>query len=118
LHQVKKTILFLIILFTNNCGFAQSWQWAKQIGGPGLDHAFIGYIDSQQNSYVYGWYAMPFVSTYNNCYLEDDTLYGSNDSFLAKYDEDGNLVWVKNCFGPSNMGIGGFAFDMVNSVFG
>jgi hypothetical protein len=114
---MKKKILYLIILLSN-ITFAQSWQWAKQIGGPGMDRAFIGFVDSQSNVYVFGMYAKPYASTnYNNCYLDTDTLYGRDDSFLAKYDGSGNLLWLKNCVSNSgSMVIRGFAFDSANSV--
>ncbi len=83
-----------------------------------MDRAFVGHVDLQHNSYLYGLYARPYASTYFNCYLEGDTMFGSNASFIAKYDLNGNLLWVKNCKSPNGiMTIRSFVFDSVNSVF-
>ncbi|MCX6245541.1 MAG: SBBP repeat-containing protein [Bacteroidetes bacterium] len=110
----------VFILFLMICPYqlmAQSWEWAKQIGGPGVDQAFISHIDSQHNIYLYGTYAKPFqYQKYYNCYIEEDTLFGSSDAFIAKYNDSGNLQWVKNCVSPlGNMNIV-FAFDTLNNV--
>jgi hypothetical protein len=84
--------------------YSQSWQWSKQIGGEGLDLASISYIDAGHNSYIFGRYAYTFVPQFNgwNCYIGEETLHGKNASFIAKYSENGNLVWVKNLVSSGN----------------
>lgn len=115
---MKKIILFVILILPTIM-FAQTWQWAKQIGGPGMDGAYVRHVDAQHNIYLSGGYAIPYAgSNFNNCYISNDTLYGSKDAFLAKYDGSGNLLWVKNCVSPSSyIGISGFVFDSINSIF-
>ena len=94
-----KTFLIALLsalpLFLN----AQSWQWARHIGGTGMDNAVISYIDNEHNIYLYGRYAMDLgVPDFNgeDCYFDQDTLYGINSSFIAKYDDSGNLIWLHN----------------------
>ncbi|MCX6292075.1 MAG: T9SS type A sorting domain-containing protein [Bacteroidetes bacterium] len=100
---------------------AQSWQWAKQIGGTGFDAAYISHIDSQHNIYLYGRYAKDlgipqFIGF--NCYLSTDSLIGQNGSFIAKYSENGNLIWVRNIVSPSHYAVlDAMGFDSVSNVF-
>jgi hypothetical protein len=94
-----KKIVFLLLTLTPCIINAQGWQWAKQIGGTGMDNAVISYIDNQHNLYVYGHYAINTnIPGYNgwNCYMDQDTLHGRDASFIAKYTSNGNLVWVSN----------------------
>lgn len=116
---MKKALLISLILLYSLVLTAQSWQWAKQIGGPGVDRSYIGYVDRSHNIYLYGLYARPYAATdYHNCYIDNDTLFGMDASFLAKYNQNGNLLWVKNCVSPYGiMTIRSFAFDTVNNVF-
>jgi type IX secretion system substrate protein len=113
---MKKIIISLLFIYLSNNVFCQ-WQWAKQIGGPGDDYAYIGHVDLQSNIYIFGRYALPHGNTYNNCYIENDTLFGRQDCFIAKYDGNGTLLWVRNCVSPGSIGINAFTFDTINEVF-
>lgn len=113
-----KALCCILILLLPSTLFSQAWQWSKQIGGPGRDEALIGHVDLAGNVYLYGSYAYENQMTnYSNCYFENDTLFGSEDAFLAKYDANGNLLWVKNCVSPSGQVFLHFAFDQINDVF-
>jgi hypothetical protein len=87
--------LFLLILgfFVSIQGFAQPLQWAHHFGSHGIDFCGIT-SDNQNNTYVGGWY-------YQNCYFSSDTLpsTGQNDSFLVKFDQDGELIWARSIGG-------------------
>ncbi len=115
---MKKQIFFLAFILSIQIVIGQNWQWAKQIGGPGVDQAFIGNVDAAQNVYIFGGYAKPYAATnYYDCYIDNDTLQGSNDAFIAKYGDAGNLLWVRNCVSPSGNIDFSFAFDINNNVF-
>ena len=75
-----KAIFYVMIILFPTTMFPQAWQWSKQIGGPGMDHALIGHVDPQGNVYIYGNYAQPYqLTNYNNCYVDNDTLFGSSE---------------------------------------
>ncbi|MCB9183091.1 MAG: T9SS type A sorting domain-containing protein [Flavobacteriales bacterium] len=104
--------LALLALFATGAAFTQSWEWARQIGGPGPDGAYIGAVDTNGNVYVYGSYAMTLGPTgFQGCLLGEDTLVGSEDAFIAKFDAEGNLGWVKTLTGPDQVFIGGLTLD-------
>ena len=114
-----KLNLLIILIILPLLIEAQSWQWAKQIGGPGLDNAKIGHVDQLENVYLFGGYARPYaLNNYSNCYINGDTLFGSQNSFICKYDSNGNFLWLKNCVSPNGpMTIRSFVFDSLNSEF-
>lgn len=113
---MKMKIIFL--LFFLPCSlFSQTWQWARQIGGNGIDEALIGGIDLEGKVYIYGKYAAPFNSTnYSNCYFSNDTILGSDDAFVAKYDALGNAIWIRSCISASGKVRIWFAYDKMNNV--
>jgi hypothetical protein len=68
--------------------------WAKRGGANGYDQGRGVAVDNQFNCYVIGSYS-------NAAIFENDTLdvFGWEDIFLAKYNQSGNLVWVKGAGG-------------------
>lgn len=80
---------------------AQSWTWARHIGGEGMEFGLIGHVDAAGNAYVFGNYARAVAwMLFDDAYYGNDTLDGRDDSFVAKYDADGGLVWMLNCSSP------------------
>ena len=70
--------------------------WAKSIGNAAVDHLGGLACDASGAVYVSGTYGvLPLV-------LDTVTLPGSasEDIFLAKYNNSGNLIWAKNFGGP------------------
>ena len=81
--------------------------WAKGVGGTGTDIGNAIQVDSSGNSYVTGYFSGtadfdPGAGTTNL------TSAGGNDTFIAKYDSSGALVWAK--------GIGGTSSDIAASM--
>ncbi len=85
-------------LLLNMTVSGQSWQWAKSIGGVGYETSGFMCEDNLGNSYVTGSFT-------NMCYFQTDTFIvnGLNDFFLAKYDNNGNELWVYQIGGPYNL---------------
>ncbi|MBS1765607.1 MAG: T9SS type A sorting domain-containing protein [Bacteroidetes bacterium] len=106
----KITIVWCILLTSYVCN-AQNWQWAKQMGSNYLfyDDFIRSLITDDTNIYVIGSYGGTF-------YLPGDTLVssGNDDSYFAKYDNDGNLLWAKT-FGSSYNGVS--AHERSNGVY-
>ena len=92
--QILLTILFLTVM--NYCSYSQNWLWAISGGGANPDGAGSICQDQNENIYVTGNVQGP------TAYFQSDSfsVNGFNDIFLAKYDANGNEIWVKH-FGGS-----------------
>lgn len=88
------------------------WEWSTQIGGPGPDGAYIGAVDGQGAAHVFGSYANSMgPNTFNDCYFATDTLFGSDDAFLAKFTSDGTLDWARSVASSGDAHIGSMILD-------
>ncbi len=91
---MKPTFLFLIILVFFNCrSFSQTWQWAHaepngDSSANESDFAYDTETDTSGNVYVLGYFNDSLFL--NNIYRAT-----GNGSYLAKYDNAGNLLWYK-----------------------
>jgi hypothetical protein len=68
--------------------------WARAVGGDGEDIAYGITTDEQGNVYIAG-------SNQNEASIGGAILPAGG--FLAKYDQDGNLLWAKNMFRPQSV---------------
>jgi len=111
--KISRSFLVAILLcIATTASIAQGWQWSQHFGGPGHDWGYIGAVDTLGNIYCYGTYAGPGPDNYFNLYIEGDTLEGNKDSFIAKFDPNGALVWVKNCVSSTDyLGISSLCMD-------
>ncbi|MDB5281185.1 MAG: hypothetical protein JWO06_260 [Bacteroidota bacterium] len=87
--------------------------WVRKAGGPNQDYASSLDLDDAGNVYIAGSYQNSIV--FDTVHLSTANLY--NESFYAKYDNNGNLVWAKTTVGNGSNLITGIAFDHHNSVF-
>lgn len=71
-----------------------SFKWVRTAGGSIGDYAHAIAVDGAGNSYITGEYE---TTTYFGSIAL--TSRGNNDVFVAKYDTNGNLVWVRNLAG-------------------
>ncbi len=69
--------------------------WAKRAGGRGDDRAVALKTDASGNSYVTGFYTNDSIS-FGSIIVPDEEV---DNSFVAKYDTDGNVVWAKGLGG-------------------
>ncbi|NDK08216.1 prepilin-type N-terminal cleavage/methylation domain-containing protein [Candidatus Gracilibacteria bacterium] len=78
--------------------------WAKSLGGTGNDNIGNLVLDTDGNPYVSGGF--------NGNVTIGGTTYtsrGSNDSYIVKYDKEGNNIWTKQ--------IGGTGSDSISIMF-
>lgn len=74
--------------------FSQSYQWAVGGGGTNGDWGNAITVDAAGNSYVTGWFqSTAFFGT------NQITSAGHYDIFIAKYNTNGQLVWLKQAGG-------------------
>jgi hypothetical protein len=92
MNTLYKILAISTILLITNCinAISQDWLWAKQIGSS-LDDGATGTCDGNGNLYIAGSYEGPV------CYFPSTTLHanGISNIFLAKFDNEGNELWVK-----------------------
>ncbi|REJ80577.1 MAG: T9SS C-terminal target domain-containing protein [Bacteroidetes bacterium] len=73
-------------------------KWIKKAGSVGGDVGRSVGVDANYNVYATGEFEKSTYFTSNDSVISA----GSNDIFLAKYDINGNLVWVKRYGGSSD----------------
>lgn len=111
-----RTLLTTLILLPSTPTFSQTWQWSKHFGGPCVEWASIQVVDSSENIYLTGNYAIPHPTDCEGCYFDEDTLTGSFDAFFAKYSSSGELLWLRDLACTGSIGIGSVILDPDNSV--
>ncbi len=91
---------------------APQWEWARSFATAGFEMAKSAVADpATGHVYVAGDWDTDLSATFpggaNPSTLFDAT-YGGQDGFVAKFDEDGNLLWAFK--------VGGVSDDQVNSI--
>ena len=92
---MKKTILLLLIIYLLSIvSYAQvpDWIWAKSAGGTNNDYTYSLAVDTLGDIYVTGNYN-------SNTITFGTTVLTNAGMFLAKYDNNGNVLWAKNASG-------------------
>jgi hypothetical protein len=69
--------------------------WAKRAGGKGDDRATGLQTDATGNSYITGFFTNDSIS-FGQILIPNDSV---DNSFIAKYDTDGNVIWAKGIGG-------------------
>ena len=88
--------------------------WAKGAGGTSLEAGNSISIDADGNVYVTGYFLSSSIA------FDDITLTSANTSFkifIAKYDTDGNVIWVKNTRGAGGGRGWGISTDVCGSIY-
>lgn len=115
---MRKTFTFFFIAL---CSFpilnAQTFEWAKQIGGTSEDVAKSIAVDHNGNVYTTGYFYDtcdfdPGVGVFD---LLSSPVYGA--LFVSKVDSAGNFVWAKKVEGPSTCWGYSIAVDANNNVY-
>jgi hypothetical protein len=92
-------------------------DWAFSFGVPDIaDNVAEVLTDDNGNIYVLGRYAgtVDFSPGAGNVSLTSN---GIDDIFVAKYDTDGNLIWVKSLGGPDLENGSGLGLDANGNIF-
>jgi hypothetical protein len=93
---MKKSIIIAVLLFLSVLLFAQyePWLWARQAGEETSDYGYSVSVDSNGNSYVFGYFKG--IINYGNITIISR---GYTDIFVAKIDSNGSLQWIKQAGG-------------------
>lgn len=92
-HHFILVNILLILTSITGC-FAQSFQWAKQMGSTGWDEATSIVTDQNNNVYTVGLFRGT-VDFDPGTGVFDLTSVGEKDAFICKLDADGNFLWAK-----------------------
>ena len=90
--------------------------WAKQIGGEGWDAAEVIALDDSGNIYTAG----EFDDTADfdpGAGVLNLTSNGGDDIFIQKLDGSGDLIWVKQIGGESDIAVRSIVFDDLNNIY-
>lgn len=91
-----KHIKLIIFLFIGTIASAQSYQWAKSASSTGaVNGVYSTTVDAVGNVYTTGFFqgTADFDPGIGTATLA--SVGGVNDIFIAKYDMNGNYIWVK-----------------------
>lgn len=102
-------ILAMILLQINQV-YSQSptFNWVQTFGGANSDEGKSLVVDESGNIYMVGNYSDKLALNINGGDVEINSL-GDDDIFIAKFNKDNNLLWVKT--------IGGSHKDSGNDIF-
>jgi hypothetical protein len=84
--------------------------WVASSGGAGQDRAWDLAVDAAGNSFAVGWYSGPATFGAGPAQVTLPGA-GSKDVFLAKYDPNGTLLWVRSAGGAWSDTAYGVALD-------
>ncbi len=97
MKTITKTVLLLSLLLVGAATTAQEYFGTTTFGDGSIDFAYRSAMDSQGNVYASGIYSGTITIGNSVTWAG-----GNADGFLAKYDNDGNPVWVKSFGGPAD----------------
>lgn len=103
MKTITKTVLVAAIFLLGAIASAQEYYGTTTFGDGSIDFAYRSAMDSQGNVYAAGIYSGTITIGNSITWAG-----GNADGFLAKYDNDGNPVWVK--------GFGGGFDDVATDV--
>lgn len=89
-----KNILALFILFSGTLSLAQSNGWAQRAGGSYWDDVAAIHIGEDQNILITGMFQN--TADFGSASI---TSWAYQDGFVAKYDPQGNVLWVNGING-------------------
>lgn len=86
-----KIYFFILLLLSSSISYASTWSWAKSAQGTGYEYANAVATDKLGNVVIAG--------AFNGDSLVFDTValkpVGGKDIFIAKFDNQGSLIWAK-----------------------
>lgn len=111
-----KRLLIIISLFSSVNAVAQSsWLWGRGTSSNGgMNKASSICADQNGNCYVTGCYYGPDVTFGTNSFIDTNANFG--EVFVAKYDQNGNVIWAVTSSCDGGAGAADIATDTNGNV--
>jgi hypothetical protein len=116
INKTMKKILFLFLIFAYSAK-AQTLTWAKQMGNPTNTTSNQIASDALGNIYVLGNFQTTTDFDPGAGVQNLSSFSNSVDVFLAKYDNAGNFVWVRQMGGNFNEGFTNLLVDPAGNAY-
>jgi hypothetical protein len=114
---VMKRSVLILIMFCLSLGvaFSQGYQWGKRIGSYGIDFGYATTMDPSGNVIMAGQFEFNgYFDGFNNVNL---VCKGQHDAFVAKYNPQGILQWVKGAGGKGGDNARAVCTDAVGNIY-
>jgi len=76
------------------------WMWAQSAGYDGNDNLENIATDSNGNVYVVGYFSSQFITF--GLYILENAGFETNDIFIAKYSQEGDVLWAMSAGGSND----------------
>ncbi|MBU0486812.1 MAG: SBBP repeat-containing protein [Bacteroidetes bacterium] len=115
-RRIQQLAIFTCLLSAPSILTAQTYDWAKSMGGSGSDYGTSVTVDASGNVYTTGYFkdTVDFDPGAGTANLIST---GDYDIFVSKLDADGNFVWAKNMGGSSYALSASIALDAGGNVY-
>lgn len=118
-HLLLPFTFLLLFFFTIGNTTAQSFEWAKKMGGLYSEYGKSITVDFSGNIYIAGRFNEiadfdPGIGTYN---LTAKGSLGNFDIFVCKLDASGNFLWAKSMGGPGADEVNAITVDKLGNVY-
>ena len=115
--KIMKELLVCLSLLSAGVGFAQDYQWAKQLGSLGNSVTATAVVaDPLGNVYSTGYF-LGTVDFNPGASVVNLVSSGGNDIYIQKLDAGGNFLWAKNIGGTGSDQAFGIALDNQGNVY-
>ena len=104
-------------IFTVKYNASGTVLWAKKAGGSGDDESTSIAVDVSGNIYLAGYFGSPSISFGLTTLTNSSTSGSTPDTYLAKYDLNGNVIWVKKANGLGEDRITSVALDHSGNIY-
>lgn len=92
-------------------------QWAKKLGGAGLDYSYAIALDGSGNIYTTGWFTNTLDVDPSGAFANLVATGTSWNCFISKLDNNGNYLWGKQVSGTNFVGGESIKTDASDNVF-
>lgn len=113
MKKITNLIIICILFFSK--GHSQNWTMAEKIPGS-LQSSNSSFVDGNKNFYVVGSFDSDILSIGdvelpNSSGVHPNPGWKYFDSYLAKFDSDGNFIYAKTFSGSKNEGLTSVTYD-------
>ena len=92
-------------------------QWARSIGGSGVETGYCASVDAGGNIFIIGSFSSAVISIGSFTLNNSDPSGTTSDAFIAKYNSSGTLMWAQSVGGVNDDYGRGVSADAHGNVF-